>query len=318
MKKYVSFLLALSVVFSMTVSAFASESVENHEYVINPNGTRSTVTIEEIDQLIQQKNDALYDEDYETANQLKEKLYQLGGRPSTTEEIRSLSEDGLIRATASSNGEFDTYYTTPYVDGTAYEIRRIYHTPNKNSNLYHKDSVSKKNTVNVMARVCDALSVAVGTGLGFVPYVGSSISIMDCFSGMADALTGTTVVEDIDADYDYGIMEYPVFLAYKSGNYWNGFAACSYVSADIVTTIYDVSWNGNKYEPDLQVEKFEESVYPDSYYYNNAPNLLKYFFTHSYFFVRVAQTQEFYICNGDQDIVYTVSMVAPDNTSEVN
>lgn len=101
MKKYVSFLLALSVVFSMTVSAFASESVENHEYVINPNGTRSTVTIEEIDQLIQQKNDALYDEDYETANQLKEKLYQLGGRPSTTEEIRSLSEDGLIRATAS-------------------------------------------------------------------------------------------------------------------------------------------------------------------------------------------------------------------------
>ena len=28
--------------------------------------------------------------------------------------------------------------------------------------------------------------------------------------------------------------------------------------------------------------------------------------------------EEFYICNGQRDIVYTVMMTAPDNTSEVD
>lgn len=245
-------------------------------------------------------------------------LYQFGGRPSTNEEVASLSADGLIAPAATTAGTFETYYTTSYVDGESYEIRRMYYTPTKTSDLYHQGSVSKKNSVDVQARLCDALSVAVGTGLGFVPHVGTALSIMDCFSGLNDALTGTTLIEDIDADYDYGIMEYPVFLAYKSGNYWNAFAMCSYVNADIVTTIFDVYWNGNQYEPDLQVEKFEEKVFPDEYYYNNAPNLLEYYFTHSCFFVRVAQVQQFYICNGQQDIVRSIPMLAPDSTSEVD
>ena len=321
MKKFFSFILAISMVFSLTTTAFANDihmTTENIEFVQGPDGNPTNMTLSELDALIQARNDALLREEFEIADRMTEQLYQLGGHRSTSEEIASFSADGLISPTAATAGTFETYYTTSYVDGEAYEIRRMYYTPTKTSNLYHKGSVSKKNSVDVAARLCDALSVGVGTGLGFVPYVGTAISIMDCFSGLNDALTGTTVIEDIEADYDYGIMEYPVFLAYKSGNHWNAFAMCSYVSADIVTTIFDVYWNGHAYEPDLEVEKFEEKVFPDEHYYNNAPNLLEYYFTHSCFFVRVAQIQEFYICNGQRDIVYTVMMTAPDNTSEVD
>ena len=320
MKKVFSFVLAIAMVFSLTVTAFASDIqmvTEGVEFVNGPDGKPTTMTISELDLLIQARNDALLHDEVEKANRMTEQLYQLGGRLSTRSEIVALSKDGLVSRAAAASGTFETYTTTSYYNGKAYEIQRVYYIPTKTSNLYHRGSVSKKNTVDVQARLCDALSVGVSTGLGFVPYLGESLAILDCFSGLHDALTGTTVIEDIDANYDYGIMEYPIFLSYKSGNYWYSFAMCSYASADIVTTIFDVYWNGAAYEPDLQVGKFEEKVFPDNYYYNNAPNLLEYYFTHSNFFVRVAQLQQFYICNGQQDIVHTVNLIAPDSTSQV-
>lgn len=321
MKKFLSLILAFAMIGSMTATAFASEPVmadEDKEYVINADGTQSSVTIDEIDRLMEAKNRALFHKDYEAAEEIAAQLYELGGRPSTLEEIASINGGDMAAARASS-GEYSTYYTTSTVNGKSYEIRRIYFSPTEDSNLFHSGVVAQKNyKPNIQARLCDVINVGISTGLGYVPGVGDGLSIMDCFGSLGDALTGTTVIEDIEASYSYSIMEYPVFLAYKNGEYWNNFAACSYVNADIISILYGAEWDGNKYKPDLKSKEYETSVYPDEYYYNNAPHLLEYYFTHSYFFVRVAQVQQFHIMNGGDNIVKSLNMVAPDSEADIH
>lgn len=320
MKKLLSLVLACVIFISLPVAAFASSEVTTSstpEYVINPSGQKSLTTIQDIDRLMAKKNNALYHEDYETANEVQEQLYALGARPSTPEEIASLSEDGLMNTTdiLSAAGSFETVYSEVELGNTTYQIRRIYYTPTEYSNLYNGGSVAKKNTVNIQARFCDALSVGINTGLGFVPEVGTVLSLFDFLGGLSDAISGTTVIQDINADYDYNVMEYPVFLAYKAGSIWTGFAASSYANVDIVLTIFDVIWKDGKYEPELGATKYEAEIYPD--YYNNGPYLLNYFFNHSYLFVRAALLESIHVYNGDQDFVFSIPLVAPDNPDEV-
>jgi len=88
MKKFFSFILAISMVFSLTTTAFANDihmTTENIEFVQGPDGNPTNMTISELDALIQARNDALLREEFEIADRMTEQLYQLGGHRSTSE-----------------------------------------------------------------------------------------------------------------------------------------------------------------------------------------------------------------------------------------
>lgn len=328
MKKFLSIILCFATVFSLSATAFAAEqqmTVDKVSYaghLINEDGTISSATIDEVDNILLERSKAILNGNIQQADELESELYDLGVSESTPAEISAFADGSSPRMLlASSNVTFttSTYYAT--ANGQSYQVKRTDALPTTSSNLFHSASVNNiTSSASVAAgsfELCKVLGVA-AVGVAY-PATGAYITAYDALKAVITGLTPSTVIYGITASYACAALEQCSFYQYKTtSGYWTPFAASSYVQTGFSSTIFSTSYSGgSKQGLNMQVSTQEDTIYSPSSY-NTGTMLERYFQT--YIFDKKSQVTSVFFeheANGSTITIKSLGMLCPTTTSEI-
>ena len=344
MRKVLSMVLLLAV--TLTVSApasatqlnrcdFSCESAFKYDgYLINPDGSISSVTINEVDQLIFERNKAVLLGENERADYYLQQLLTVGGRHSTAEEIAAfatqMDDEYKTAERGNSSVSYTTYTYSVSVNGTSYQVKRITAHPTTSSNLFHSASVNKKTTSSSVASgVYSLLKVSGSYLLGQAnSIIGSCISAYNAFKDVISGFSPTTTVYGITATYVCAALEQVSFYQYLANGYWTPFASTSYVQTAISSTVFSTNYAGGSQNGlNMTINSIQDSIYSpcslltdycDNYYYD-VSSILGRFLSTAQFDKKSQVTSVcfFHNANGTKKIIKTMGMLCPISTAEV-
>lgn len=334
-KRFGTLTLALAMACSLAIPAGAIDSPTvmqtdaTSERLIRNDGSFSDATIADVDELTRQRTQAVFNEDEILAEELLEQLEEIGGRPSTKEEIALFADSHDISpyaATKSTN--FLTYTYSSTVNGTTYSIKRIDNVASTSSNLYHSGVIAKKTSAGKAATAFEICKV-VGTALAGAANttVGNALNVYSVLSGTAAAVSSTTVVRDITASYTYQIQEHCSFYSYKnSSGSWVPFAVSSYADTVVTTVLTEMTLsNGTTSTLNNYASTYKNTLYltnskpneVSSNVISNTSNLLTSYLS-SYTVNSQSRVLSATIYSDGSNVVRHIGLVAPTTTSEIN
>ena len=301
-------------------------------HLVNPDGSVSSVTIDDIDQIILERNKAILAGDTKRANQCQQRLINSGAKPSTPAELApfsggtDLAKQPSQRAFSGVSLDTTTYYV--YVQGVRYLVKRTDARPTTESNLFHSASVNNKTiSSSVSAGVYELLRAA---GMA---YLGAAYqdynSYISAYDALRSAITGfapSTTVYGITATYSCAALEQVSFYQYQdSHGYWTPFASSSYVQTGFGAVIYSTDYaGGRKTGLNMTVHALENTIYSTSSLnanhtgYDTSGILARYFTT--YLFDKKSQVTSvsfFHNANGTKKTIKTFGMVCPTTTADI-
>lgn len=337
MKRILSFVLCLTMLFAMSVPVYAtdqSNATAEAQYagrLIKEDGSLSSVTISDIDDLIHKRNEAILKGEQQEAEKFEKELYALGVYKSTQEEIAAFAGECLPASVSSSNNV--TFNTTPayyvYVNGTRYEVKRTDVLPTTNSNLFHSASVNNKTTSSRVAagsyELCKVLgTLAVGSAS---PIAEACISAYDALRSVISGFSPSTVVYGITASYVCAALEQVSFYQYKTASgSWNPFASSSYVQTGFSSTIFSTDYSGgSKQGLNMEVDSITDTIY-STYSYDfsddtgyDTGDILERYLT-SYLFDKKSQVTGvlfYHDANGTTKSIQSFGMLCPTTVNEI-
>ena len=339
MKRILSLVLSLSMLFAMATTAFAADYIAATSEaklsgrLIKQDGTLSSATISDIDALIHKRNEAILKGNEMEAKEFEEKLYALGAYKSTQEEIMAVADKTSTSSVAPRASSNVTYITTPvyyaYANGTRYEVKRTDALPTTNSNLFHSASVNNKTTSSSVASGTYELCKVLGTlAAGAAsPIAEACISAYEAFSSVISGFSPSTVVYGITASYSCAALEQVSFYQYKTtSGYWTPFASSSYIQTGFSSTIFSTDYSGgSKQGLNMNVESITDTIY-STYSYDSSEDtgydtddMLERYFT-SYIFDKKSQVTGvlfYHDANGTTKTIKSLGMLCPTTTTDI-
>lgn len=216
----------------------------DEEYVISSSDSkvRSTVSISDVDELMKEYSNAVVSEDMDAVTRLDQELYEMGVRDVSFSDIIQMTGDADTPMTlaASDNITFKTAYSEIIVNGETKEIMRIYATPTKGCEMYHRGTAEGSTVVvNTAANALHVCKVWGLWALGNVKKYGPVISFFAAFYDSISGLEKDTNVHSMDANYIYTCAENTVFLYFKNSiGTWTHIGTSNYL-AYAVTYVLD-------------------------------------------------------------------------------
>lgn len=333
MKKFLSIILTLAMVFAMSASAFAASAdfdPTNQSltdgYIINQNGTISSTTVDDIKSLVHERNWAILAGDTSRENQFQQALENAGAYKSTTTELAAFSDNAAI-ALGSPNVTYDTIQYSVVVSGKTYQVKEIIAHPTVDSNLFHSDSINKKSiSSSVSAGSYELLKVMGSLAVGAAyEAVGIGISAYDALKSVIFGFAPTTTVYGITANYSCAALEQVSFYQVLLNGYWTPFASSSYVQTGFGSIIFDTDYSGGT-ETGLNMEiSGTKDVLYSTYSLNssgdgyNTANILARYFT-SYLFDKKSQVKSatfYHDADGTVKTIRTFGMLCPTTTADI-
>lgn len=334
-KKLVSFMLILSMILSLGVTAgavYSANSIDAPEHLIYEDGSISDATLADVDLLTQKRSQAIFNGDEKAAEDLLLQLQEIGGRPSTQEEIALFVSPNELAASGTGDiamptkvTKYMTYSYTTTVNGKTYEVKRVDNVASTSSNLYHNGVIAKKTSANKSASTFQAIvsSAITWAGNSATQAASKAMSVYSIVGSIVEAISPTTVVKDINATYTYQIQEYCSFYSYKnsSGN-WVSFARASYADTVVTVVMLSVTPSGgttmtlNNCTATYKNKFYGENSNPNNTT-KNISNLLKNFLSTNVIDSKSLVTSVTIYSDGT-NVVRRIGLVAPSSTSEIN
>lgn len=173
------------------------------------------VTVSEIDDLYEKRLEATVNHDLETYDQITQTLRNYGVEKLSYNEVMELTNDSTDDSEASflaDNGiTYESYNTTYRYDGETYEILRILATPDprygKDTMLYTTGVTTCHNVDPQKATLMPLIEVGVDSLLGLSNKANIAKTVYDVFRGIADGLSSTSTITDIEAVYVWNVAE---------------------------------------------------------------------------------------------------------------
>lgn len=277
LKKILALILTLSVCYLSSFSVLATEILceDSYEFVTSKS-TGEKISIEEIDRLMDEKNEALLKKNIDAYKKINETLDDYGVETVSLQEVISLTgtvptfnaNEDVNRLYASS-ATFQTVYSTYVKNGVSYRAMRIYATPNGiNGSLYKTGSTSLKNSKTATSVAMTMIETGGSFGVGLIQGIGTVYSVYESLSSAIDELSPTSTITDIQANYTWNIAETCVFIYFPSpvvSGMWLVKGRYSKVSLGVGISVPTLKINGNNVAASVLQKNYSESAIPKDY-----------------------------------------------------
>ena len=285
-KRFFSFMSLLLVASFLLVptQAFATSNEQAEEIVLNSETSQET-SITEIDMLIEQRTEALIENNQELYDEINEALEEKGLQTVTLEEVialtgsvptldgSTLSPDSLDTpqmAALASSATFQTLYSTYTTGGKSYDVMRVYATPNGSTGtLYQTGSTSITNAASAGANTMAFINIGVSSVAGLASdTIGLVQTVYGALSGIISQLSTTSTVTNIKATYVWNAAETCVFIYFPSptiGGLWNVKARYSKASSGVGVNVPTLVTSANRTIAVVQQKSYSGSATPVNY-----------------------------------------------------
>lgn len=243
MKKIISSIMALMLVLSMAIPVSAAEQAQGVETIVGNIKGRSLTTIEDIDLLVEERNQAYLEENYELVDNLTNELHACGMGTITLEELNELIGNEQVAATR-SGATFETVYSTYSTGGKTYDIMRVYATPTTSSNLYMTGVTAVKNSASAQANAMSFVNITVQAAAGLASNTISAVqTVYGALKSYISALSTTSTIKNISSSYTWNAAETCVFVYVKSSVTGAWMQAAQYSKATATVTVVTPTLN---------------------------------------------------------------------------
>lgn len=219
MKKIITMFMAVALVLSVAIPVSAAEPVSETEVVLKNRIARSsysTLSVSDIDQLVEDRNQAYLLEDYDAVNQISDELYENGMSMISLEELNALTGEENTQISR-SGATFETVYSTYSTGGKKYDIMRVYATPTSSSELYMTGITAVKNSASAKANAMSFINITVQAAAGLASNTISAVqTVYGALSSLVSNLSSTSTIKNISSSYTWNVAETCVFVYIKS------------------------------------------------------------------------------------------------------
>lgn len=267
--KTVSILL-LFTLFVMSITSFA----KSYELETQLNEL-SEETIVRVDNLIDERNEALLNNNLERYNELTDELRQQGTREISLDEIMNLIVDGtdftynnLKTFHQDSSVMFEESNFNYSLNGKTYKILKITATPKgKESVLYKTGNTAIKNSRPASAYIMPVLDAAVSSTLGHSNEILGFVKTAYDLLKESINIDSSTTITDIKAAYTWNTVETCSFIFIFDENIGSYKLGARYhkVSAAIGVSIPELVLDGSDSRPDIRQWSTRGSANPKNY-----------------------------------------------------
>ena len=180
------------------------------------------VTVSEIDQLCDERLEAIVTHNMEKYNEITDTLRSYGVEEISYNDVMCMAGDegtidnanGVPLSTETRGGiTFETFDTTYKLNGKYYDVRRILATPDPSyphdTWLYTTgDTDELRNDRSAMATVMKLMGIGVQTSVGLASNtIGTAQTVYRVLGDVNDALSSTDTVTNISASYTWNVAE---------------------------------------------------------------------------------------------------------------
>lgn len=201
MKKVYSIVLIVLMFVVSSVPAYAmentTEGVEVVQLDIESSDTENALTIDEIDALVEERNQAYLEGDFTAVESITDELYGNGMNAVSESELNEIL--GLESTMSTRNGAiFETVYTSYLYQGTTYKVMRVYATPTTSSNLYKTGVTVVSNSKTATAKAMNFIKTAVSAAAGIKSNtIGLAQSVYSAVKDVVSGLSSTSTITNI-------------------------------------------------------------------------------------------------------------------------
>lgn len=228
----------------------------------------SDFSYNDIDNLIDDRNTALMEQNYEYADQLTDTLHEHGIQTITLAELDALTGN-TTPAAARSSAKFETVYGTYTTGGKKYNTMRVYATPSYSSNLYKSGVTVLKNTSKAKAGAMSLLNSVAESAAGIAAsstQATIALSVYDALKNLVPALSSTSTINTIKSSYTWNVAETCVFIFVKnSSGMWLSAAQYSKATASITVVTPTLSFGKNGAIASSVTKKYNINAIPKNY-----------------------------------------------------
>lgn len=213
--------LSLSIFASSILSVDAVEAQSNSDDLYNKS---SQELIENVDNLIEKRTEALLANDMATYRKIDKQLDSYGLTDISSSQIENLTGDKRLGQSVNSGRSANSTKTISGIKfenikykqkykGKSYSIMRIVATPTGRSRLYKTGVTTLKNTNSLGAAMMQFLSAKARAAVGRLSRTFSYVnSVYDVCKTFLPSLSKTSVVTDIQASYTWAAAKTCAFI----------------------------------------------------------------------------------------------------------
>lgn len=311
-------ILIVATCVNFSITSFAIENNDGH--LIYESGEISGATIEDANDLINERNCAVLAGDYAEADKILEELYKIGVRPSTPEEIALFADPDVTSIPYSNCHHFVTSEYPRTINGVEYNIRQMSCVVDStNCNLYHNRSIGEHRITGNLAASAFELCKMVGTSVAkdYNPIVETADTVFDVLRTIISGFSRTTIVKDVTANYSYTILEQCTFYSYQVNNVWRPFAVTSFIETEVEAVIFGLNYDGGTFSHINNARGiYKANCYANTRTYN-AENQLKTYLT-SYLVNYSSMISGVMLKDVNGRVLLNLGLVSPHNTSDIN
>lgn len=316
MKKLVSLIVCLSVLVSslcINASALSPDTYgTENEYVENSAYGRNLVTVSDIDSLMGNLSDAILSDDTDAAENIRQELVRSGAIPTSYSEVLKLTgTTDSIPYVSDVNIEFNTVYSKMYKGGKAYDIMRIYATPERGSDMFHEGTANSNSSPNIKAGSANFVKTWGDFGTGYIPVIGTFLSIYDALKSSISGFMPNNVVENIYVQYVYRCIENTTFLYVwnENSNNWSHMGTCSRLGTRVISIVDDITVDNFAALPGGYEKTYTSDIKGE--YYNDVGYFYNYWWAYGACFEMQADKFSISGAAGENSKVAVVRMVSP-------
>ena len=317
MKKIFALLTSVALSLSLlATSTFAantqSTDTAGPDQEVVKSNNRGVVTVADIDALMGELSSAILNDDTMREHEVRAELQAFGATPVSFNEVLELTGiDTAPTPMRSVDIDFNTVYSDIIVGGETVEIMRIYATPQSGSNMYHEGTGDSHAAPDMRAGAVNAVKTWASFGTGFIPYVGTSLSIFDALRDTISGFTSSSIVRNVSIDYVFRCIENTTFLYFwnENSNNWSHIGTCSRLGTRVTTIIDEIKVENFAALPGGYSETYLDDIYANNY--NNATYYYNYWWYEGTNFEHQADSFSISGAAGDDVEAVVERMVAP-------
>lgn len=270
MKKIVTIFMFIVLMLIEVIPVHAKELICEEEKVTSSNEKQrnscSSSSIDDIDRLIEQRNQAYLMNDYDTVNEITSELYENGMSKISKKDLETLLGEES-NALSRSGATFETVYSTYTTGGRTYKIMRVYATPTTNSNLYMTGVTAVKNSTSLSANAMNFINITAQASAGLASNTVSTVqTVYGAISSYVGTLSPTTTIKNISASYTWNIAETCAFVYVKSSSgMWVQGAQYGKVSSSVTAVIPTLTYGTNGVIASSITKNYNGSATPYNY-----------------------------------------------------
>lgn len=268
--KVMCFTMVCSMILPMqSVSANAAGVAESYDVEPSSEEISSFADFEAVDELIEQRVDALTEGDMNEYRELSEELEEYGCEDISAQEVQRLTGEtpkdllnsqiqsrnstsasirGLYSA-SSSNVQFSKSVTNVTYGGKKYKVMKITASPTGRGTLFSTGSVTQRYKTPVAAGSLSLLKVVISEAASKSKIV-QTVSLFDSVGSALKDFKRTTKVDDVQANYTWIVEEICSFIYVYDARVKNYAIGASYNKAKYTVAVnipYIKVKNGKRY-----------------------------------------------------------------------